>query len=293
MILYQVTGKEYKGNLHLHTTRSDGRLSPLKALTAYEAAGYDFLAITDHRLVTRVPEYQGRMLLLPGIELDFEPHPNEAIHLLGIGVGEGLMQAPLRLSTAQEGIDLIARFGGLCYLAHPHWSMNRLATIRELRGLNGAEIFNAVSRPPYNPLRAEAIQFLDLLAAEGMPLPTLANDDAHFYGGDLFGGYILLQADNLSHEGVMGALRAGRYYATQGPRFHSVTLSGDEVQVTCDPVRHVIFHSNLTWSDGRCASGQGVTQASYRVSRRRGESFVRVVLEDAQGRRAWMNPYPV
>ena len=41
-------GHWYKGNLHTHTTQSDGRLSPQEAVRWYEQNGYDFVALTDH-----------------------------------------------------------------------------------------------------------------------------------------------------------------------------------------------------------------------------------------------------
>src|SRR2546425_5034224 len=37
-----------RGNLHAHTTYSDGVKTPQELLVEYEALGYDFLAITDH-----------------------------------------------------------------------------------------------------------------------------------------------------------------------------------------------------------------------------------------------------
>lgn len=40
--------KWYKGNLHTHTTNSDGRLAPEVVINLYKEAGYDFLALTDH-----------------------------------------------------------------------------------------------------------------------------------------------------------------------------------------------------------------------------------------------------
>ncbi|MBR2262926.1 MAG: hypothetical protein IJ917_01045, partial [Firmicutes bacterium] len=39
----------YKGNLHMHTQVSDGDLPFEEAVALYRKAGYDFLAITDHR----------------------------------------------------------------------------------------------------------------------------------------------------------------------------------------------------------------------------------------------------
>ena len=37
-----------RGNLHAHTTFSDGVKDPAQLIAAYETLGYDFLAITDH-----------------------------------------------------------------------------------------------------------------------------------------------------------------------------------------------------------------------------------------------------
>ncbi len=68
-----------KGNLHAHSTFSDGLRQPAEVIAAYEALGYDFLAITDHQ--DRVPPHYWRalgalasnLLLFRGIEIDYTP----------------------------------------------------------------------------------------------------------------------------------------------------------------------------------------------------------------------------
>lgn len=40
--------KPFKGDTHLHTCRSDGEGTPFEVACNYRAAGYDFIAITDH-----------------------------------------------------------------------------------------------------------------------------------------------------------------------------------------------------------------------------------------------------
>lgn len=40
--------KAYKGDTHLHSNRSDGEGTPFEVACGYRAAGYDFIAITDH-----------------------------------------------------------------------------------------------------------------------------------------------------------------------------------------------------------------------------------------------------
>ncbi len=52
---YAAGGDWYKGNIHCHTTESDGALSPGGVIWCYQAGGYDFLAITDHNTITTFP----------------------------------------------------------------------------------------------------------------------------------------------------------------------------------------------------------------------------------------------
>ena len=55
-----------KGNLHTHTTVTDGPLDPEETIRRYKAAGYDFLSLTDHFIYTALPD-QGGLTLLPGV----------------------------------------------------------------------------------------------------------------------------------------------------------------------------------------------------------------------------------
>jgi hypothetical protein len=41
-------GRFWRGNLHTHSTHSDGALPPDQISRLYQEAGYDFVAITDH-----------------------------------------------------------------------------------------------------------------------------------------------------------------------------------------------------------------------------------------------------
>ena len=45
---FSLPGRFYRGNLHTHSTRSDGRLEPEEVIGRYKEQGYDFLALTDH-----------------------------------------------------------------------------------------------------------------------------------------------------------------------------------------------------------------------------------------------------
>lgn len=64
-----------KGGLHVHTTCSDGKMTPQEAADAYQERGFDFIAFTDHDYLVR-PDHReiysrvrSRMILFHGIEL--------------------------------------------------------------------------------------------------------------------------------------------------------------------------------------------------------------------------------
>lgn len=286
MLIFEAKDRLYRGNLHLHTSVSDGSKSPDEAAELYRAAGYDFIAVTDHR--RRSPEgRRGSLLLLPGIELDWTL-PDQAVHLLGIGADETVTARSARARNLRELLRSILDAGGLAFLAHPAWSLNTPDVLASLEGLCGAEVFNSVSQAPWNGDRADATVLLDTAAAGGLLLNTIAADDSHFYEGEELTGWIWLRAEALKEDRVLRALRQGDYFASQGPMFHRVVRDGGRITVDCSPVRRVLFLSNLVYSAGRCVQGEGLTRAEYSLLP--GERFVRIVLVDDRGRRAWLNP---
>ena len=64
------------GNLHSHTTESDGRESPAAVMAHYRRLGYDFLAISDHDLLVHVQpeEVPEGLLMIPALEAGVGPH---------------------------------------------------------------------------------------------------------------------------------------------------------------------------------------------------------------------------
>jgi predicted metal-dependent phosphoesterase TrpH len=85
---FSTPGNWYRGNLHTHTTNSDGRLKPVDAVTWYRTHGYDFMVITDHDLLTDVSGMSDEhFLVLPGVEIHAGRTSHGIIYeLLVIGV---------------------------------------------------------------------------------------------------------------------------------------------------------------------------------------------------------------
>ena len=100
-----------RGNLHAHTTVSDGACPPEEVIADYERRGYDFLAISDHDKFVPPADYQGRtkMTLIGGVETSAN-----GPHILHVDAQEAV--EPVR--DRQAAIDAIQRQGGFAVLNH-------------------------------------------------------------------------------------------------------------------------------------------------------------------------------
>lgn len=289
-----IEGKPFfKGNLHCHTTVSDGKLTPEEAEKFYRDLGYDFLAITDHRCFSRPTHRSGNMLVLSGTEADYFL-PAEVVHLVCFGMeesirGEAEMPLPRNMQVC---IDLVRKHGGRVILAHPAWSLNTIETMGGLYDISAAEIYNSVSTMPWNANRADSSVQVDIAASHGIFFNLVATDDAHYYKGEAGRSFTMIQADELTRESLLEAFDAGRFYCSQGPAFKQISMEDSRITVRCSPVEQIIFYSNAVWAHNRCHQGHDLTGAVYDLSLNtsRHERFVRVQIVDAKGRSAWSNP---
>ena len=102
-----------RGNLHTHTTRSDGRGAPQETIDTYARLGYDFLALSDHDLPADYSGLDPRgMILLPCSEVS-----EGGGHVLAVGCRGRIAPDPDR----QKVIDAIRAAGGVAVLPHPNW----------------------------------------------------------------------------------------------------------------------------------------------------------------------------
>lgn len=279
----------YKGNLHTHTSNSDGRVTPEACMKLYQEAGYDFLALTDHWFVGEERNCHG-MLVLPGAEYDFS-FPGQVLHIVCLFPSQARAAGIARGMSHQEVIARVNAAGGVVIAAHPAWSLNTHDFLLGLDGVDIAEVYNTISGEPYNGPRANSEGILDVTAASGKLYRLAASDDSHFYRGEQCVSYTMVQAEELTVPSILAALRAGRFYASQGPEFRNIEKRGNEILVETSPVSRITFCSDRFWVAGRCTEGEGQTERVYQIQP--GETFVRVRLTDAQGRNAWSSPIPV
>ena len=280
--------KRYKVNLHMHTNMSDGRKTPEEAIRLYKANGYDALALADHWVWNQDSEFIG-VTLLSGAEYNCggSDAQNGVFHILALGCQKD--PAINKYMDAQEMIDAIHQANGLAILAHPAWSLNTPQQILALNGIDAVEIYNSTSAC-HHSRRPDSSLIVDMLATEGRYYPLIAADDTHYYDGkDDCKAFIMVEAEDLSPSSLKKAIKKGNFYATQGPEVH-LTKEGNEFVARTSPVSSIVFLSNYVWSK-RGFEGNGITEARY--TPREGERFIRVVVEDKNGKQAWSNMIPI
>jgi histidinol phosphatase-like PHP family hydrolase len=296
-------GRFFRGNLHTHSTLSDGKLEPDEVCRRYRAAGYDFLALTDHFVGpfdypiadTRGFRSDGFTTLI-GAELHSGANSaGEIWHILAVGLPFDFAPSntpEFHPRPDQETGPEIARraveAGAFVAIAHPEWSLLDEADMASIEAAHAVEVYNHGCEVECD--RASGLHQADILARSGRRVSFVATDDAHFVHGnrDAFGGWVMVKAEANTPEALLAALRAGAMYSTTGPDLHDVEIRDGVVHVACSAVEAVILQG-----DGAAtvsAVGASLTRAELKVGRLSGSPWLRVTLIDAAGRKAWSNP---
>ena len=284
-------GNWFRGNLHTHSTVSDGELSPQALVELYAREGYDFLAISDHNVVVDPDEIDGHgMELLPAAEYGAPGASlGQGYHLLAVGMND----IPQPEGTAQERIEALKEAGAMVFVAHPYWSSLTISDLMAVEGYDGIEVYNWTCQGGVG--RGHSEPQLDGILGLGRKVTAIAVDDAHLHYWDAIGGWIMVKAQRLARDEIIQAIRNGAFYASSGPEIHSVVITGDTVHVECSPavsVALVVAGPGRGWTSDRWGwrrDGKVVTEADLPLEAAREYPF-RVEVLDERGRKAWTNP---
>ncbi|KKK88783.1 hypothetical protein LCGC14_2739680 [marine sediment metagenome] len=169
-------GRWIKGNLHAHTSNSDGDLEPQEVIDEYSRRDYGFLMIADHDILTseeQLHRYDSKgMILIPGNEFSAT-----GPHLLHINA-KSLVDSS---ESHQAIIDAIDSEDGIAVISHPNWykffDHCPQKYLEDWQGYSGIEIFNGVTRGLAG--NAYACDRWDMLLSQGRRIWGFANDDTH------------------------------------------------------------------------------------------------------------------
>lgn len=247
-------GHWLRGNLHTHTTRSDGARDVQTVIADYAAHGYDFLMISDHDIYTSIADYaawdaQG-LLLIPGNEIT-----RDGPHLLHVNADRYVVPRAER----QAVIDAAASGQGFVIVNHPDWQEGfdhcPLDRLREWSGYVGIEIYNGViGRLDGSPY---ATRKWDALLSEGRQVWGFASDDSHL-AEDVARGWNVAWVRERTPGAVIEALRAGRFYASTGVEITDIRVEARRIHLETANAERIIAFSRwghrLAVTDGTSLS---------------------------------------
>ena len=246
--------RPWKGDLHLHSKRSDGADEPGEVAADCRLIGLDLMALTDHRLyepsLEAIRAFEGcphDLAMLPGEEVH---PPDNPVHIVHVG-GSASVNATFGTAAYREGVEAleaglagaklppadsralasclwcfrrIRELGGVGTLAHPYWYTHQAWNVGEplLAELLARVPFDALEAiGGYYPFQAESntlqIARWQEERARGRSIPIVGASDAHgCRKGELFGWYFtVFFAAEPTLEGLRGALAAERSVAVE------------------------------------------------------------------------------
>lgn len=287
-------GRFLRGNLHTHSTRSDGQRSPEAVCQFYQEMGYDFIALTDHfmaqyqyPITDTLPYRNETFTTILGAELHAGvTTTGELWHILAVGLPPDFEPN----LTEEDGPGIAARAmaaGAFVTVAHPAWYALTERDVISLGDVHAIETINGISADHND--RIDSWYMLDVMLAQGRRYFALATDDAHFHlkHNDLLRGWVWLKSDSLDPESLLAALKRGEYYSSTGPMIHDVRIEGEMVYVRCSPASSLFLTGK--GSRSQYLHGNGLTEAEFNW-KRLNSPYCRLTVRDSKGDHAWTNP---
>jgi len=287
---FEANGSWYKGNLHTHTTNSDGALSPRDMAEQYRLNGYDFMCITDHGTVSDVSGLSGEdFIVISGEEIcEGKTSIGEPYHLVALDLEDPIKEC----DNIQAMINKLRNNGSEVLLCHPYWSSLTLEDMLRLDGYVGIEIFNTSCF--LSVAKGYAVVHWDELLARGRKVHGFATDDAHWHfndhrTNDAFGAWIMVKSKSLSTEEILKSISKGLFYSSNGPAIKDLSFDGGRIRVKTDWVRKINFVADSYKGESFTApSNENIDSAEYKIEGT--EKYVRVECVDKEGNTAWSNP---
>ena len=295
-------GKEkmLKGGLHCHTTRSDGLITPEEVIRYHYQNGYDFLAITDHRiynLMDFAPDLP--ITIIPGMEYDNDIEKGcgfRCFHTVCLGPVKGNgFEHDQRFESGkakdqeeyQQHLDDIHAKGNLTIYCHPEWSSTPARYFEKQKGNFAMEIWNSSGAINYDMDKDAA--YWDELLGQGKVIYGVAADDGHKLHEYCL-GWVMVRAENRV-DAILEALKNGAFYSSCGPEIYDFYVQDGKAVIECSPAVKIRFHSDMHPTRIVKAGDETLTHAEWDLNfRNRPYKYIRASVVDKDGKCAWTNP---
>lgn len=331
-VLLDKNKKFYKANLHCHSKYSDGKMSVEELKEAYKKRGYSIVAFTDHEHVidnsrlddenfltitsceVAIKEFENQSTLknygMRVCHLNFYAlnQHNDITPCYSSGYDHFVSDEIKNLIKYEEEykrnysvddinrmIEIANKKGFIVSYNHPSWSLENATHYLGYKNLFAVEIFNT-SCVNLGIVDDEVVY--DDLLRSGQKLWCTACDDNHNnYGFDSplnssFGGWVCINAKELSYDEVMRSLQNGDFYASTGPQISSLVKDGDTVTIECSPCKRISLVTGTRRGKVVAAeNGKSISGASFTI--RESDGYFRIRVEDEFGKKAYTQAYDV
>jgi len=315
-----------KGQLHLHSNNSgDSATPPADVVRWYGAHGYDFIVFTDHDRVTAVPSTPS-MLVISGVELtqnlkQCEPPPPPGLwcllHVNALFVtpspGGVVPWRPAvgtdRIGRYRRALAATTALGGIAQLNHPNFEYSadaKLVIELAREGLTLMEIANEAgdsNNDPHDGRHPSTEAIWDAALSAGAEVFGTATDDAHHYDdaaavqarnepvyvGDR--GFVMVRAPKEARA-IRAALSRGDFYASTGVLLQRIDRTAAALEVEVADRSPGSHRFTFIGNGGRVLARAEGRRATFRLADAAG-GYVRVVVTDSRGRKAWVQPVRV
>ena len=324
-ILFDASNGCFKGNMHCHSTCSDGKQTPEELKALYKAHGYSFLAITDHDHLNGHKDLDDEnFLTITSMECAIKEFPeqstlvNQKMKVCHLNLyakkqdnTEQVCYSPVydkyskgarreelkkfdlgykRVYSA-EGINDFIRIanekGFFVAYNHPRWSLENYKQYSQYEGLWGVEVYNHACQR--GGIYEYDINVHDDFLRDGKKVFLSVGDDNHSEAGSL-GAFVMVNAPSLTYENIINALLEGKFYASRGPLIHALWVEDGSVHIRCSPVRMIGMSTEGRRHAARHAQGDAlITEADFEI--REDDGYIRLSIEDENGYRADTQAY--
>jgi len=218
--------RPFRGDFHMHSTRSDGKDAPEYVAASCRRIGDDFMALTDHgkyepslEVIEKMKVYDLDMKCYPGEEVHLPGNEPHIIHFGGRFSVNGFVRehkeqfdaeveerkkefasvpspvTRLQMAISEWAYDKIREAGGVCSFCHPYWGGTHNSIGEDLIDLmlarkkfDALEVFGGFYKYQLESNMLALMRYQQELG-RGNDMPVVGVSDAHGCDGDLFGWY--------------------------------------------------------------------------------------------------------
>jgi hypothetical protein len=274
---FKSEGKWFKGNLHIHTTNSDGKFLPEDIVKVYRENSYNFLFITDHNKITDSQSKYNDFLVIKGAEYN-----KNSFHILGLDLDKNFITENL---SPQEIINRINELGGFAIVCHPYWSGITSENIISLRDFIGIEVFNYSCEIEKG--KGYSNVHYDEVLQNGREVFCFAVDDAHSEK-DLYGSFIMVKAKSLNRKEICSSIKNGFFYSSTGVIINDLNCEEGIIKISFSPSIAVDFIGYGPLGARIHKNGNEFDYAEYKIKGT--EKYIRIEITDKKNKKAWLNP---